>query len=209
MEYSISSSLFACTSAPIPFREFLSASFEEAYVIRGYKESDISQSLRWTDVKTCGHTKTRVPSSGDHEMNTILFLDRFQHRKHYSFLGRCGAVPCALPTVQLILKVVYRIPWALPLLALVARLRIHNLLLEVLPFRIRGGFLDNDLFVVVRQLVDDIFDRFAQFEVVEFGDAIGRDGDSVVKIMERFSDRAMGKGLGARDMGTEAYPDLL
>ena len=99
-------------------------------------------------------------------------------------MERCGAVPCALPTVQLILKVVYRISWALPLLALVARLSIHNLLLEVLPFRIRRGFLDDDLFVVVRQLVDDIFDRFTQFEVVEFGDAIGRDGDPVVKMME-------------------------
>lgn len=96
----------------------------------------------------------------------------------------CGAVPCALPTVQLILKVVYCISWALPLLALVARLSIHNLLLEVLPFRIRRGFLDDDLLVVVGQLVDDIFDRFAQFEFVEFGDAIGRDGDSVVKIIE-------------------------
>ena len=149
MEYSISSSLFACTSAPIPFREFLSASFEEAYVIRGYKESACLISALDRREKHVGHTKTRVPSSGDHEMNTILFLDFLQHRKHYSFLERCGAVPCALPTVQLILKVVYRISWALPFLALVARLRIHNLLLEVLPFRIRRGFLDDDLFVVV------------------------------------------------------------
>lgn len=58
------------------------------------------------------------------------------------------------------------------------RLCIHQLVLERLPVWIRARILDDNLFVVIGQLVDDVFDGFAQLELVELGDALGRDGDS-------------------------------
>lgn len=38
-------------------------------------------------------------------------------------------------------------------------------------------FNDN-LLVVVGKFVDDVFDRFAELELVELGDALGRDSDT-------------------------------
>ncbi len=37
---------------------------------------------------------------------------------------------------------------------------------------------NHDLLVVVGQLIDDVFDRLAELELVEFGDALGRDCDT-------------------------------
>lgn len=37
---------------------------------------------------------------------------------------------------------------------------------------------NDDLLVVVGQLVDDVFDRLAELELIEFGDAFGRDCDT-------------------------------
>lgn len=58
------------------------------------------------------------------------------------------------------------------------RLCIQQLVLECLPVWIRARVLDDNLFVIIGQLVDDVFDRFAELELIELGDALGRDGDS-------------------------------
>ena len=57
-------------------------------------------------------------------------------------------------------------------------LRVQQLLLELLPVGVCAGFLDDDLFVVVGELVDDVFELFGEFELVELGYAVGRDGDA-------------------------------
>lgn len=117
VSYSIASSPFACTSPPRPGRAFLRASFDDAYVIRGYFSLAVLMK-RATMQKL---TKTSVPSSGDHEINTILFLltsdlatsttlpkdlctlfPRRQqvptgsHRQHIS--GLCLPCPCSPPS---------------------------------------------------------------------------------------------------------------
>ena len=58
------------------------------------------------------------------------------------------------------------------------RLGIHQLALERLPIRIRARILDDNLFVIIGQLVDDVFNRLAELELVERGDALWRDGNS-------------------------------
>ena len=59
-----------------------------------------------------------------------------------------------------------------------SRLGIHQLVLERLPIRIGARVLDDNLFVIIGQLVDDVFDRLAELELVELGDALWRDGNS-------------------------------
>lgn len=71
--YSISSSRLACTSAEIPVRAFLRDSFDDAYVILGYKGSHSQLYVKGNSVDE-DLTPTNVPSSGLHEMKTILFL---------------------------------------------------------------------------------------------------------------------------------------
>lgn len=58
------------------------------------------------------------------------------------------------------------------------RFCIHQLTLERLPVWIRARVLDDNLFVVIGELVDNVFDRFAELELIEFGDAVGRNGDT-------------------------------
>ena len=58
-----------------------------------------------------------------------------------------------------------------------SRLGIHQLVLKRLPIRIGARVLDDNLLVIVGQLVDDVFDRLAELELVELGDALRRDGD--------------------------------
>ena len=66
-------------------------------------------------------------------------------------------------------------------------LSVHELRLEVFPVAICRLFFDDNLLVVVRQLIDDIFDgAFSKFELVEGGDALGRDGDPVGQSFKRF-----------------------
>lgn len=96
------------------------------------------------------------------------------------FSRKKGAIPCALAALQLVLEIIHRIPRPSSLLPLGARLGVQDLLLEILPFRVGGGFLDDDFLVVVRELVDDVFERFAEFELVELGDAVRVDGGSGV-----------------------------
>lgn len=67
-------------------------------------------------------------------------------------------LPCPLSTLQLILKIIDGISWPLALLAFMPRLRIHELVLEGIPIRVRRRILDNDFFVVIGKLVDDVLD---------------------------------------------------
>jgi hypothetical protein len=73
VSYSISSSRLACTSDAIPLRAFLRDSFDDAYVILGYREPLSQLYVKVYNVDE-DLTKTNVPSSGLHEMKTILFL---------------------------------------------------------------------------------------------------------------------------------------
>lgn len=57
-----------------------------------------------------------------------------------------------------------------------------KLLTEVIPVTIFAGFLDNDLLVVVRKLVDDVLDLLIELQLVEFGDAVLRDLDTGISI---------------------------
>lgn len=73
VSYSISSSRLACTSAAIPLRAFLKFSFDDAYVILGYRDPLSQLYVEKINVDE-DLTMTNVPSSGLHEMKTILFL---------------------------------------------------------------------------------------------------------------------------------------
>ena len=73
---------------------------------------------------------------------------------------------------------------------------IHELTLERLPIWIRARVLDDNLFVVIRELVDNVFDRFAELELIEFGDAVGRNGDT---------GRSWGISVTSRTVGTAMF----
>ena len=90
-----------------------------------------------------------------------------------------SALPLSLASFQLVLEIVHRIPWPLTLLALVARLGIHELGLKRFPVAISGFLLDDNLLVIVRELIDDVLDgSFSEFELVECRYALWCDGDT-------------------------------
>lgn len=124
---------------------------------------------------------TNPPSSGLHDMKTILFLSLHQPCLALppKFLLSCiRNIPCSLTVLQLVLKVINSVSRALALLPPMPRLCIQQFVLECLPVWIRARVLDDNLFVIIGQLVDDVFERFAKLELIELGDALGRDGDS-------------------------------
>lgn len=85
----------------------------------------------------------------------------------------------ALPAVQLILDVVDGVAAAHALLAAaVFALGAEQLFAEDAPVGFLGRLLDDDFFPVVADLVDDVFDVFAQLELVERANAFGVDGDT-------------------------------
>jgi hypothetical protein len=63
------------------------------------------------------------------------------------------------------------------------RLSCHELLPEGIPVTIFAGFLDNDLFVVVRQLVDDVLDLLVELKLVELRDALLCDRHSADRVL--------------------------
>ena len=73
------------------------------------------------------------------------------------------------------------------------RFCIHQLTLERLPIWISARVLDDNLFVVIGEFVDNVFDRFAELELIEFGDAVRRDGDT---------GRSWGVSMTSRTVGT-------
>jgi hypothetical protein len=70
---------------------------------------------------------------------------------------------------------------------LVLRFCIDELLAEVVPVAILAGLLNNNLLIVVRKLVEDELDLLAELQLVECGDAVGRNGDSIQKTLVSFS----------------------
>ena len=77
-------------------------------------------------------TKTSVPSSGDHEINTILFLYNRQLWPPV-ISSSMVRVPRSLATGKLPLEIIDGISWAFAFLALVARLRVQQLVSKLFP----------------------------------------------------------------------------
>jgi hypothetical protein len=91
--------------------------------------------------------------------------------------------PGSLATLQLILDVEDRVPPTDALLsAAVLALGVEQLLAEDIVVCFFGGFLDDDFFVVVADLVDYPFNVLAELELVERADAVGVDGDTRVDV---------------------------
>jgi hypothetical protein len=53
----------------------------------------------------------------------------------------------------------------------------------MLPVAILGRFLNDNLFVVVCQFVQDVLDLLVEFQLVELRHAVGGDGDSAVGLL--------------------------
>lgn len=88
--------------------------------------------------------------------------------------------PLSLPRRQIIVKVVDSVSRALGHgTRLGLGLCVDELLAEGVPVSVLRGVLDDDGLVVVGKGVDDVFDRLAQLQLVELGDALGCDLNSV------------------------------
>ena len=88
-------------------------------------------------------------------------------------------VPLALTALQLILDVKDGIPPADALLATaVLALCVEKLFAEDIVVWISRGLLDDNLLPVVADLVDDPLERLAQLQVIEGGDAVGRNSNT-------------------------------
>ena len=97
--------------------------------------------------------------------------------------------PLALPGCQIIIKIIHRISRPLcQLSALRLALRINQFLAELVPVSVSRSRLDDDGLVVVGEAVDDVFDRLAKLELVEGGDALGCDLDSVTYASAGYQD---------------------
>lgn len=80
---------------------------------------------------------------------------------------------------QVVGKVVHGVSWALgQRTALGLGLGVDKLLAEAIPVSVFRGILDHDLLVVIRELVDDVFDGLAELEFVELADAFLRNLDT-------------------------------
>lgn len=87
--------------------------------------------------------------------------------------------PASLAGLQLVLDIKDGIATANALLAAaVLALRVEQLLAEGVEVCFLGGLLDDNLFPVVADLVDYPLDVFAELQLVEGLDALGRDGDT-------------------------------
>jgi hypothetical protein len=87
--------------------------------------------------------------------------------------------PGALSAVELVLDVEHGVTAANALLATaVLALGVEQLLAEDVKVGLLGSLLDDNLFPVVADLVDNPFDVLAELELVEGADALGRDGDT-------------------------------
>jgi hypothetical protein len=88
-------------------------------------------------------------------------------------------IPLPLPTLQLILDIKHRISSANAFLsATVLALGVDELLAEGGVVAVRGRLFDHNLLPVVADLVDDVADRLAELQLVEFRDAFGGYGDA-------------------------------
>jgi hypothetical protein len=104
----------------------------------------------------------------------------------------------ALTAIKLVLDVENSVAAANALLALaVLALGVEQLLAEDVEVGLLGCLLDNDLFPVVADLVDDPLDVLAKLELVEGADALGCDGDTgTILLVECRKGDASGNGGG-------------
>jgi hypothetical protein len=104
-------------------------------------------------------------------------------------------VPRPLATLEFILDVKDGIATADTLLSLaVLALGIEQLFTEPSPVALGARLLNDNLFPVIADLVDDVFERLAQLEVIEGGDALGGYGDAAPRsvVVERERNGARG-----------------
>jgi hypothetical protein len=99
--------------------------------------------------------------------------------------------PRALAALELVLDVKDGVAAADALLALaVLALGVEQLFTETGPVALRRCLLNHNFLPVVADLVDDVFDRLAQLEVVERADALGGYGDAVERLVSWTSRKA-------------------
>jgi hypothetical protein len=99
----------------------------------------------------------------------------------------CNLAPGALSGVELVLDIENGIATANTLLALaVLALCVQELLTESVEVGFLRGLLDDNLFPVIADLVDDPFNVLAELELVEGADALGSDGDTDVVLVGLF-----------------------
>jgi hypothetical protein len=88
--------------------------------------------------------------------------------------------PGALSALEFVLDVEHGIATANALLAAaVLALGVEQLLTEHVKVGLLGSLLDDNLFPVVADLVDNPFDVLAELELIEGADALGGNGDTV------------------------------
>jgi len=109
-------------------------------------------------------------------------------------------VPGALARVELVLDIEYGITAADALLALaVFALCVQELLAEDLEVGLLGALLNDNLFPVVADLVDDPLDVLSELELVEGADALRADGNTgvvLVSVYTRTCPPLWGRGIG-------------
>jgi hypothetical protein len=92
---------------------------------------------------------------------------------------KCNLAPGALARVEIVLDVKHGIATTNAFLALaVFALCVEKLLAEGIEVGFLGGLLNDNLFPVVADLVDNPFDIFAELQLVECADALGRYRDT-------------------------------
>jgi hypothetical protein len=93
----------------------------------------------------------------------------------------CNLAPGTLARVKLVLDIEHGVAAANALLALaVLALGVEQLLAEGVKVCFLGRLLNDNLFPVVADLVDDPLDILAELQLVECADALGRYGDTAV-----------------------------
>jgi len=149
-------------SAARPLRARFRASLEDEYIMRGlspsvsFRPQQTSPSLHGCAGET--HVLRRIIGAPADEGNLVSH---------------------ALAALEIVLDVVDGVAAADALLAsTVLALGADQLLTKDGPVILGRGLLDDDLFPVIANLVDDPLCALAQLEIVEGGDALGRDRDT-------------------------------
>jgi hypothetical protein len=138
------------------------ASLEVEYIMRGCRSLAIT--LRYP----------RSPPRSTHVLRRIIWRPA----------DECNLAPGALAGVELVLNIEHGVATANALLSLtVFALGVEELLAENVKVSLLGSLLNDNLFPVVADLVDDPFDILSELQLVECADALGRYGDTEVGLV--------------------------
>ena len=97
---------------------------------------------------------------------------------------KCNLAPGALARVKFVLDIEHGVAAANALLALpILALSVEQLLAEGVKVCFLRGLLNDNLFPVVADFVDDPLDILAELQLVECADALGRYGDTGVVLV--------------------------